>query len=240
MQNLTVKNLIIRVKKMKLNKIILISACIFLSACATPKMLTSDIKSEEITDLKLLEPYSYISMIKKGNKGEIDDSVSNISKNLNINILKNFDSRLPITGEIVLADTEINKTLEKEFEYLVLTADRSKNLNDLKITPTLDQILEENNTRFGLIIINTGFTREKGNYGKEIAKGVAVGLLTLGAYQQTPIKAHSTIYAMIVDSKEDNIAFFRKSTKQNVEPLEQSVLTDQYKDIFKGYFLPAK
>lgn len=90
-------------------------------------MLTSDIKSEEITDLKLLEPYSYISMIKKGNKGEIDDSVSNISKNLNINILKNFDSRLPITGEIVLTDTEINKTLEKEFEYLVLTADRSKN-----------------------------------------------------------------------------------------------------------------
>ena len=45
---------------------------------------------------------------------------------------------------------------------------------------------------------------------------------------------------MIVDSKEDNVAFYRKSFKQNMEPLDQSVLTNQYKKIFEGYFLTKK
>jgi hypothetical protein len=76
-----------------------------------------------------------------------------------------------------------------------------------KIPPILDEILEANETRFGLINICAGFTRAKGNYGREIAKGAALGILTLGMYYQTTIKAYSTVYAMIVDSQEDNITF---------------------------------
>ena len=179
-------------------------------------------------------------MIKKGNRGQLDDSVSSISKELNIKVLKSFIGQLPITGNIKLTDSAINKTLEKEYENLVMTADRNKNIANLKITPILDKILEANDTRFGLIVICTGFTRLKGNYGKEIVKGAALGILTLGMYYQTPIKAYSTIYAMIVDSKEDNVAFYRKSFKQDLEPLDQSVLTNQYKTIFEGYFWSQK
>jgi uncharacterized membrane protein len=202
--------------------------------------LTSNVQPAEVINLKLLEPYSYISMIKKGNRGQIDDSISSISKQLNINVLKNFKGQLPITGDIILTDSAINKTLEKEYETLILTADRNKNITNFKITPVLDKILEANETRFGLIVICTGFTRVKGNFGKEIVKGAALGILTLGMYYQTPIKAYSTIYAMIVDSKEDNVAFFRKSFKQDLEPLDQSVLTSQYNKIFEGYFWTKK
>jgi hypothetical protein len=179
-------------------------------------------------------------MIKKGNRGQLDDSISSISKQLNINVLKSFNGQFPITGDIILIDSTINKDLEKECENLILTAERNKSISNLKITPTLDKILEANDTRFGLIIICTGFTRLKGNYGKEIAKGVALGILTLGMYYQIPIKAYSTIYAMIVDSKEDNVAFYRKSFKQDLEPLDQEVLTNQYKKIFEGYFWTTK
>ena len=207
-----------------------------LVSCTATKPLTSTVKPNEINDIKLLEPYSYISMIKKGNRGEIDDSISALSKQLNISILKNFEEQLPITGDIVLTDSVINNNLEKEYEYLVLTADKNKSISNLTITPTLDKVLEVNNTRFGLIVICTGFTRAKGNYGKEVAKGAAMGILTLGMYYQTPIKSHSTIYVMIVDSEEDNIAFFRKSFIQNKEPLDQSVLESQYRKIFDGYF----
>jgi len=45
---------------------------------------------------------------------------------------------------------------------------------------------------------------------------------------------------MIVDSKEDNVAFYRKSFKQDLEPLDQEVLTNQYKKIFEGYFWTTK
>jgi len=225
---------------MKHQTIFLILSCIILSSCTATKLLTSNVQPTEVTNLKLLEPYSYISMIKKGNRGQLDDSISSISKQLNINVLKSFNGQIPITGDIILIDSTINKDLEKECENLILTAERNKSISNLKITPTLDKILEANDTRFGLIIICTGFTRLKGNYGKEIAKGVALGILTLGMYYQIPIKAYSTIYAMIVDSKEDNVAFYRKSFKQDLEPLDQEVLTNQYKKIFEGYFWTTK
>jgi len=225
---------------MKHQTIFLILSCIILSSCTATKLLTSNVQPTEVTNLKLLEPYSYISMIKKGNRGQLDDSISSISKQLNINVLKSFNGQIPITGDIILIDSTINKDLEKECENLILTAERNKNISNLKITPTLDKILEANDTRFGLIIICTGFTRLKGNYGKEIAKGAALGILTLGMYYQIPIKAYSTIYAMIVDSKEDNVAFYRKSFKQDLEPLDQEVLTNQYKKIFEGYFWTTK
>ena len=225
---------------MKQQTILIILCCILLSSCTATKLLTSNVQSSEVTDLKLLEPYSYISMIKKGNRGQLDDSISAVSKQMNINVIKGFNGQIPITGDIFLTDSAINKTLEEEYENLILTADRNKNITNLRITPTLDKVLEANNTRFGLIVICTGFTRIKGNYGKEIAKGAALGILTLGMYYQTPVKAYSTIYAMIVDSKEDNVAFYRKSFKQNMEPLDQSVLTNQYKKIFEGYFLTKK
>lgn len=221
---------------MKHFKVILILSCFILSSCTATKLLTSNVKPIEVTDLKLMEPFSYISMIKKGNRGQLDDSISFISKQLVLKVLENYKGQIPLTGEILLSDTAINNSLEKEYELLILTADRTKNITNLKITPTLDKILEANDTRFGLLIINTGFTRSKGNYGKEIVKGAALGILTLGMYYQTPIKAYSTIYAMIVDSKEDNVAFFRKSFLQDMEPLDESVLIKQFKKIFDGYF----
>ena len=221
---------------MKHFKVILILSCFILSSCTATKLFTSNVKPTEVKDLKLLEPFSYISMIKKGNRGQLDDSISFISKQLIFKVLENYKGQLPLTGEIILSDTAIKNSLEKEYELLILTADRTKNITNLKITPTIDKILEANDTRFGLLIINTGFTRTKGNYGKQIAKGAALGILTLGMYYQTPIKAYSTIYAMIVDSKEDNVAFFRKSFLQDMEPLDESVLTKQFKKIFDEYF----
>ena len=223
---------------MKHFRIILIICCTALSSCTTTKLLTSNVQPSEVTDIKLLEPYSYISMIKQGNNGQLDDSISSVSKELNINILRNLYGQIPVTGEIILSDHDTNETLEQEVESLVQIADRSKDISYVRITPTLDKILEANEARFGLIIVCAGFTREKGNYGKEIVKGAALGLLTMGMYYQTPIKAHSTIYAMIVDSEQDNVAFYRKSFKQDMEPLDHIVLTEQYKKIFKGYFWP--
>ena len=225
---------------MKHIKSILILCCLIFPSCTTTKPLTSNVKPSEVTELKLLEPYSYVSMIKKGNKGQLDDSLSSISKQLVYGVLENFKGQIPLNGEIILSDTAINTRLEKAYEYLILTADKTKNITNLKITPTLDEILEANETRFGLINICAGFTRAKGNYGKEIAKGAVLGILTLGMYYQTPIKAYSTVYAMIVDSQEDNITFYNKSFIQDMEPLDQSAMTKQYKKLFEGYFWTTK
>ena len=218
------------------NAALIILFCIILSSCTATKPLTSSVKPTDVTDIKLLEPYSYISMIKKGNRGELDDSVSTISKKLVLEIFATNSQQLPLSGDIFLSDSATNIALEKEFESLIITADRNKNITNFNITPTLDNVLEANQTRFGLIVVCTGFTRTKGNYGKEIVKGAAIGILTLGMVVPTPIKAYSTMYAMIVDLKENNVAFYRKSFLRDMEPLDKATLTKQYMKMFDGYF----
>ncbi len=225
---------------MKGIKIFLLLVCCGFVSCTVTKPLTSDVTPAEVTDLKLLEPYSYISMIKKGNRGELDDSISDISKQLNIEALKSFSGKIPLTGEIFLTDSAVNSSLEKEYEDLLLTAERNRDITHLRITPTLDKVLESNETRFGLVVVASGFTRVKGNYGKQVLKGAALGILTLGMYYETPIKAYSTVYAMIVDAQKDNVAFFRKSFLQDLEPINPNVLSKQYEDIFEKYFWPKK
>jgi len=170
----------------------------------------------------------------------LDDSISAVSKQLNIDALKSFSGKIPLKGEIFLADTAVNHKLEKEYEYLLLTADKNKNITNLRITPTLDKVLESNETRFGLVVVASGFTRVKGNYGKQVMKGAALGLLTMGMYVQTPVKSYSTVYAMIVDAQKDNVTFFRKSYLPDQEPINPNVLTKQYEDIFEKYFCPKE
>ena len=63
-----------------------------------------------------------------------------------------------------------------------------------------------------------------------------MGLLTMGMYYQTPIKSNSTIYAVIVDNQEKNIAFYRKSILQDKEPTEKEVLVKQIQSLFEKYF----
>ncbi len=225
---------------MKQIRLLILLICFILYSCTTTKPLTSSVKPFEVTDLQQIEPYSYISKIESGNKRILNDTASKESRQLLIKISNELKGQIPLTGEITVVDTAIKRKLEKEIEFLCISAERLKNITDLKLTPLIDSLLERNGKRFGLIIVSVGFTREKGNYGKQIAKGAALGILTLGMYYQTPIKANSTIYAMIVDAQENNISFFRKSSLQDKEPLDENILTKQFKDVFEGYFWTTK
>jgi len=225
---------------MKSLKLTVIGICFLFTSCTTSKLLTSGLQPAEIKDVKIMEPYSNISVITKGNRGERDDSASFMSGNLIIDVAEKFKGQVPLTGSILLTDPEINGTLKKEYESLIIAAQTIKDLSHLQIPPTLDKVLEANDTRFGMITVASGFTRVRGNYGKEIAKGALLGLVTLGMYYQTPIKSTSNMHVIIVDSQNNNVAFYRRSFLQDKEPLDEAVLMKQFKDIFTGYFISQK
>lgn len=222
-------------KKIKL--FIFVSGVLLTTSCTTTKLLTSGVSPSEVSDLQKFQTFAYITLIESGNRGRLNDTISNKSIKIFSEALETFKNSIPVTGEVSVSDTLTQKKIEKEVEYLCITADKKRSISNLKITPILDSLLEEKGKRFGLITITTGFTRTKGNYGGQVAKGAAMGVLTLGMYYQTPIKASSTVYAMIVDAKENNIAFFGKSFLQDKEPLDKDVLTKQIQKIFENYFL---
>lgn len=209
---------------------------LILSSCTTTKPLTSSVNQNEISDLQSFEPVSYISLIERGNRGKFNDSLSQSSQELITSALNSYPNNIPLTGNITVIEPRIKQILAKDIENLCISAVRQKTIATLKITPMLDSLLESRGKRFGIITAATGFTRKKGNYGGQIAKGVLTGILTMGMYYQTPIKANSTIYAMIVDSKNNNIAFFRKSFVQDKDPLDEDVIKKQIQKLFEGYF----
>ena len=224
---------------MKRNGLIfIIVGILFFSSCAGTKLLTSNTKPEEIADMLKFETLSYVSLIEKGNRSIQNDSVSNLAKDIFHEALNSFGNKIPLSSkEQIFTDSISKDRFVQEVNFLCLTADRNKSIEKLSIPPTIDSLLSVNGKRFGLITVVTGFTREKGNYGTQIAKGVGMGILTMGMYYQTPIKSNSTIYAMIVDNQEKNVTFYRKSVLQDKEPTEKDVLIKQIQSLFEKYFL---
>ena len=211
------------------------------TSCSTSKLLTSDVKPVEITKMLKIEPFSYISLIEKGNQGKLNDSISSITKVILDESLETFSEKLRLSSqEIKLTNSFEREELEEEIRILIMSADRNKNVQNIHITPFLDSLLSVNNERFGLVIVQSGFTRAKGNYGGQVAKSIGIGILTgvlTGmAYTQTPIKSNSTLYAMILDNQNKNIAFYNKSVLQDKEPTERENIIKQLNKVFEKYF----
>jgi hypothetical protein len=214
---------------------VLFLTVLLFASCSTTKFLTSGVNPAEIRDLQKFETISYMSLIEKGSMSKQNDSVSNVSKAILDETLSSFEDKIPLSGNIKADNPGLQKKVRNEIETLILTADKQKQVDGLKLTPAIDSLLELNGKRFGLLTVTSGFTREKGNYGKQVAKGAAMGILTLGMVYQTPIKSNSTIYAMIVDAKDNSVVFYRKSMVEG-EPLNKDVLSKQINKLFEGYF----
>jgi len=214
---------------------------ILCTSCSTSKILTSDVKSVEITEMLKIEPFSYISLIESGNRGAYNDSISRSTQTVLNESLETFRGKLRLSSEeIKLTDSVAIKRLEQEFNFLIMSAERNRSIKGIPITPLVDSLLNANDKRFGLIIVQSGFTRAKGNYGGQIAKGIGMGILTMGMYYQTPIKSNSTLYAIIVDNKNRNVAFYNKSILQDKEPTEKENIIKQLNLIFEKYFWEKK
>ncbi len=206
----------------------------FLSSCV-PVALTSHVAPTEIGDMQKFETFSYIALIEGGNRGKINDTLSKQSKAIFNEALAEFTS-IPVTGTITVTDTSTKNRIEEAVAYLFLSARKQQSIEALVIPSVLDSLLELNGKRFGLLTMTTGFTRVKGNYAGQIAKGVAMGILTLGTFYQTPIKSNSTVYIMIVDAQDNNVAFFNDFSLQDKDPLNKAILTKQIQKLFNGYF----
>ena len=211
---------------------------ILCTSCSTPKFLTSDVKAVDITEMLKIEPFSYISLIEKGNKSVFNDSISNNTKVVLNESVETFRDKLRLSSEeIILTDSLDRAELEEELRILMTAADRNQSVQNIAITPLIDSLLNANGKRFGLIIVQSGFTRTKGNYGGQIVKGIGIGILTgllTGiSYQQIPVKASTTLYAMIVDSQNKNVAFYNKSFLQDAEPTKKEVIIKQLNNVFR-------
>lgn len=225
----------------QMRHLIILLSIFAVTSCGANKYLTSPTTtSAEINNVGYFQPLSYIQFIEKGNKAERSDSLSEVtSKNLSSLLNKN-KSTLRLAKEITVEGDTVNGKLGDELAYLARVITQRKKLTGIPLPHNIDSILKSNHQRFALATIATGFGRRKGNYRGQVAKGAAVGILTLGMAVPTPVKSNLTLYAFIFDADKDEIAYYKKSMPVEKEPTDEQAMEKQLLKLFDGYLYKNK
>jgi hypothetical protein len=206
------------------------------TSCITNKMLVSKVKPTEIKSLAYFEPISYVQLIKKGNKPILNDSLSSLTKKGVENTLLKNKNNFHLSEKLEISNDTLNRKIINEIAQIVRIAKTTKKVSGIQLTPIIDSIMESNSQRFALAIVATGFGRRKGNYGGQVAKGIGIGILTLGMYTPAPIKSSLILYGIIFDAKNNEIAFYKNTNPTEKNPTDSSVINEQFKKLFKDYF----
>jgi hypothetical protein len=226
------KEMMYRIEKVFLS----IAVVMLMYSCSSSRMLVSSVRPYEISELAYFEPQSYIWYIKKGNKAEYSDSLSSITEERIDSSLSLFHNELHISEAIYIEDSILNKKVEDEINTMIQIIIRDQQIGNLQLLPLVDSVMEAHGQRFALAVVANGFGRRAGNYAGQVAKGVGVGLLTLGMYVPTPVKSKISLYGVIFDSQKNEVSFYRRTRPVEKEPAEQAVIDSQVRKLFDGYF----
>lgn len=226
------------IKAKYLTFIAIASAILFLTSCGTNRQLTSNRKPSEINKLAIINPLARIDVIEKGNSGEYSKTES---EKVAADILDILDKNLPNTVQKnrIKIDSSDLLALQKEMFALVVSVEQKQKINDVFLSEKMLLLMGKYEQDYVLGVFEQGFTRVKGNYGKQIAKGIGIGILTLGLVIPTPVKSSSTLICFIADRKNKNIAFYRKDVGSESNPTDKKVLSRQIKGTIGYYFSVA-
>ena len=125
------------------------------------------------------------------------------------------------------------------FKYL--DGPEAKHRDTFAIPGVLDEAIEAQGCRYGLLLIARGMTRDIKGYRKDVAKsvflGIATTLLTLGTVTMysTPKKASSELFALVLDAETNRVVFYNTNGPQSTDPLQANPVSGQLSGLLKDY-----
>lgn len=213
----------------------ILSLGVIFIGCGTNVPQKSNLNSSEIDSLYAFHLPSLIYTIAKGNKSEFNAFYSDYSLSIRKMV---FDDIKPGNSVKVLP-VEYSGDYKKINRYLwnvIVEMEQKKKINGIVLSDSILNFMEQKNIQYALVTFNSGFSREKGNLNKQVAKGIGVGLLTLGMAMPVPVKANTQTICYIIDRKNRNIAFYKKVSEE-LEPLKFKNLQSQYRSLLDSYFV---
>jgi hypothetical protein len=217
--------------------IIIISIVQF--SCGTTVPLLSNRKSYDVDTASVYHLPGLITSIAKGNRQEFNELFSDSTLVLRS---RNFNQHLPkyITPlSFEFTDLAEEQQVSKHFFQVISTIESKRKIKGITLNDTLVNYLEKHHINYAILTFQAGFTRLQGNYGTQVAKGIGIGLLTLGLFVPVPVKSNSTIICCVLDTRNRNIAFYRKRTAE-VEPLEEKVINRQFRIIIDSWLSASR
>ena len=214
----------------------LILAVLAVSSCATAKYYGGFTPEAARQDMVLLGPVSSIYYLDEKSHASFNDTLSVISETLIAGLVDEL--RIPVSGRVELNDDE-KEEAAAFFKYL--DGPEAKHRDTFAIPGVLDEAIEAQGCRYGLLLIARGMTRDIKGYRKDVAKGVFLGiattLLTLGTVTMysTPKKASSELFALVLDAETNRVVFYNTNGPQSTDPLQANPVSGQLSGLLKDY-----
>ena len=217
----------------KLHLLALLGLVLAFSSCGTARFFSGFSGDSARQGMILLGPSSLHYYVDEKNQASLNDSLTFETQELLASLVSDMD--LPLTRRVQLDSAQ---HVEAAF-FMDYLKDQPKMKQGSSPIPTaLDELLEAEGERYGLLLYSVGMTRDKKGYRKSLAKGAALGIvtaiLTLGTFTtySVPSIAFSGIYAAVLDSETNRIVFYNfNEAEQN--PLAPGPVYSQVKEIFK-------
>ena len=215
-----------------------------LVSCASFRYVAREIPA--IDGITLIYPYSNILYIAK-DECSYDEQRSTEQQNILTNLL--MSSGIPIKDIISVEGRENQKELDADISFLPNI--NPKEVEYLNTDGPLDKLLEQNGSRFGLVIYAEGFVKDKALYKSEVAGaiigsavggligGVVAGALGSGVavgYIGSPgMQYGSGMSAMLIDTYTDKVLFYNRVKPVERDPMDRDVLTSQLEKLLKKF-----
>ncbi len=225
--------------------LVLFSALVFLTSCGTTQQLTSSRKPAQIDSIFIMQPLTSIDVIPKKGKQFYDKESSDRAA---VNVFESIERHIPkriVKQYLEIDSTELFKIYDEIFK-LTNQVEGKQSIENVPLSPEMMDLLTKNNFKFGIGSYCIGFIREKGQYGKEIAPAIVLGVLIIAAellggryygyYPHIPPKSISSVTCFIVDKSKKNIAFYRRNVTKGGEPISPKVIDEQVSDMLNAYF----
>ncbi len=221
------------------------ASLIFIS-CNGSRYLSSKVKANEITELEVFKPVSFIALIEKANKGDINDSISfGLEKIITKEL---FDSTflLQKLNPIIIKEENTERQLVYETIKLNMAISEDYKIKSFTLPPRINMVLKSRGKRFGLIVFSNGFTRTNANFKTEVKDGilksvmetVVFSALGSGPFISINVNAGSriTLSAMIVDAEKNNVAFYNESSFTSLNVLDHNLIKKEIRKLVGKYF----
>lgn len=213
-------------------KKILLGLCLLLAGCAATTKKSSAFPGtrDKIKSFAVFEPKIYLERLVAGGR-VLDADNLNLVREHYLNAMRETVPGVRVDEQrMELRDTTYARMVDQFFWDM----NRQKSLDEFTIAPDLQDVLKKAPDDFVVLGSITGFSRSGGSYAWGIAKGVMIGILTLGMFYTVPIGSSTNVNLAVIDKANMKVIYFGWHGIED-SPKDYDVIRGIEEKIFKDY-----
>ena len=216
-----------KMKKQLLCLFSLVAAAFFLGSCTSTRYIADSLKTYAPTDIALIEPYTDMSYIQKGNQAEYDDSLSWLAHETLLDCLEDNASTFPYGEILYLNDKDTWRNIALDVDYLLeqCRGCARSTIAKYPIPESLATFMADNGLPYAMLLWHEGMMRSPKNYANQVAVDAAVtlGFMALSVlntvllhspsytyYYGTPVKETSQFTVAVANADEGTLSFYNQ------------------------------